>query len=68
MDEFELTICTVSYHSKPHLELNWKLTKNLNPNAKLNWNIVENTPYDSNNYLESYLQDFLNWPCHKWIN
>ncbi len=58
MDEYELTVCTVSFHSRPYLELNWKLTRNLNPNTKFTWIIVENTPFDSNDFLESYLPEF----------
>jgi hypothetical protein len=50
---FDLTICTVSFHSKSWLDLNWKLTSSRNPQAQLKWVIVENSPSDSDLKLAS---------------
>lgn len=40
----QLTLCSVSYKSAAYLDLNWQLTKYLNPTAQYEWVIVENTP------------------------
>jgi hypothetical protein len=45
MDGSDLTICSVSFHSRKFLELNRDLTTRLNPGfSGGNWNVVENTP------------------------
>lgn len=40
----KLTICTVSFCHKRHLELNWNLTEMLNSINQYRWIVVENTP------------------------
>lgn len=45
--QFDLTICTVSFHHAPHLRLNYDLVRRLNPNTKIRWVIGENTPPES---------------------
>lgn len=42
----ELTICSVSYLNKDCLDLNYFLTKSLNPQAQFKWIVVENNPLD----------------------
>lgn len=59
MDEDKLTICTVSFHSKEYIDLNWRLTKFLNPNTSFFWHIVENSPPGANNYMEAYPPELL---------
>jgi hypothetical protein len=49
--QYELTICTVSFHHAPHLRLNYDLVRRLNPNAKIRWVIGENSPLDSDRRL-----------------
>jgi len=39
-----LTICSVSFKSASFLELNWELTRRLNPDALFNFVVVDNTP------------------------
>lgn len=46
-----LTICTVSFHSKRYLELNWELTRYLNPSKQITWVVIENTPPGSDDSL-----------------
>ncbi|MEW6572039.1 MAG: hypothetical protein AB1374_00145 [Bacillota bacterium] len=47
MNKVSFTICTVSFNSGSLLELNYRLTKYLNPHMTgLNWVVVENTPRD----------------------
>jgi hypothetical protein len=41
-----LTIISVSYNSKPYLELNYRLVKALNPDTPFEWIVVQNTPAD----------------------
>ena len=43
MCELMLTICSVSFHSKPFLDLNWHLTTRLNPGDSFTWLVVENS-------------------------
>ncbi|HJW28627.1 MAG TPA: hypothetical protein VJ508_05175 [Saprospiraceae bacterium] len=43
----DLTLCTVSFHSKPWLELNWALTAQQNPEQAIRWMIAENSPSES---------------------
>jgi hypothetical protein len=43
----DLTICTVSFNSKPWLELNWALAVRQNPDFTINWIIAENSPPES---------------------
>jgi hypothetical protein len=43
-----ITICSVSYNSKPWLEINWELASRLNPGADLTWLVAENSPPGSN--------------------
>lgn len=50
-EQFELTICTVSFHHAPHLRLNYELVRRLNPNMKIRWVIGENSPLDSDRRL-----------------
>jgi hypothetical protein len=40
----ELTICSVSYKSRPYLESNWRITQALNPNIDYEWLLCENSP------------------------
>ena len=48
-----LTICSVSFHSRPWLELNRDLTLHLNPHTELSWVVAENSPADSLLRLQS---------------
>ncbi len=43
----DLTICTVSFHSKSWLDLNWDLTLRLNDPSQVNWIVAENSPVHS---------------------
>ena len=38
----EITICSVSYGCYDYLDLNWELTKSLNPEANIHWLIADN--------------------------
>src|SRR5690606_10106474 len=49
--QYELTICTVSFHHAPHLRLNYDLVRRLNPDTKIRWVIGENSPLDSDRRL-----------------
>lgn len=46
MEQTEITICSVyhSLESKHLLELNWRLTRALNPNVNFIWLVADNTP------------------------
>ena len=46
MLQSELTICTVAYKSRMHLDLNWMLSDKLNSAAKAKWVVVENTEHN----------------------
>ncbi len=46
-NSFDLTICTVSFNSKPWLDLNFELTSSLNPHTRINWVIAENSSSES---------------------
>ncbi len=39
-----LTLCSVSYKSAYYLDLNWRLTRGLNPRADYTWMVIEKTP------------------------
>ena len=43
----DLTICSVSYENRRHLEENRRLTAALNPGSRPRWLVVENSPADS---------------------
>ncbi len=51
MDESELTLCSSTYFDKKFLELNWKLTKALNPDMRYLWNVIDNNPPGSEEYM-----------------
>jgi hypothetical protein len=55
LDELNLTICSVSFHSRDCLELNLKLTKALNTQDNWTWIIINNSP--RNNNEEESLED-----------
>ena len=59
MGKHDLTICSVSFHSRKYLELNWELTKYLNPFTELTWVIIENTPPESDDRVEARSNEFL---------
>lgn len=48
----ELTICSVSFESRPFLESNLLLTRALNPGLDISWLVAENSPNGSANRLE----------------
>jgi hypothetical protein len=52
-DNYDLTICSVSFHSIPYLTLNWELTQKLNNGEKSyrKWIAVENTPGEEDDKL-----------------
>jgi hypothetical protein len=41
-----LTLITVSYRSKPYLDINYRLVKALNPDTPFTWIVIQNTPPD----------------------
>jgi hypothetical protein len=47
-----LTICTVSYYHRRHLERNIRLAESLNPGMSLRWVIVDNTPPSDSDSIE----------------
>ena len=40
----EITLCSVSFNSRPWLELNWQLAHRRNPATRIDWLIAENSP------------------------
>lgn len=53
MHEFDLTVCTVSFHNAPHLIANWELGERLNRgDGRLRWIVAENTPNGSPHRLD----------------
>lgn len=62
MDKQKLTICTVSYKSKLCLDLNWKLTANLNDKNRFVWVAVENSPLHSQEKISPSDNRFLILP------
>lgn len=51
MHERGVTICSVSFQSTSHLELNWIVTSRLNPTQQLTWVVTANTPRDADDLL-----------------
>jgi len=58
MSTQELTICSVSFHSKSYLRLNRDLVRHLNPNQELKWLVIENTPAASDERIENHSSHF----------
>ena len=50
--ESSLTICSVSFHSKFFLNMNWELTRQLNGKGEWVWVVVENSPEGSGERLD----------------
>lgn len=40
----EITLCSVSFNSRPWLEVNWQLVRNRNPAIPIDWLVAENSP------------------------
>ena len=40
----KITLCSVSFNSRPWLEVNWRLAHNRNPATPIDWLIAENSP------------------------
>jgi hypothetical protein len=47
-----ITVCSVSFNSRPWLELNHQLARRLNADADLTWLVAENSPNDSALHLQ----------------
>lgn len=62
----DLTICTVSFHSKPYLDLNWQLTSQLNSRGRFSWLVAENSPYSSDKRLQENNDKFKIVPGAKY--
>jgi len=54
----ELTICTVSFENKAHVELNRWLTAALNPTASSQWIVVENSPQGTGDVFSAQAGEF----------
>ena len=69
MNEYDLTICSVSFNSKKFLENNWRLVKDLNKSVKIHWIVIENSPPDSSTKLLPTEKKFqvLEGESGKWI-
>lgn len=59
MSGHELTVCTVSFHSREYLELNLALTRSLNPSAPIAWLVIENTPHGADGRLDEESNGFV---------
>lgn len=52
MPEKQVTVCTVSYYNKTHIDINWELTHFLNQDYVPSWIVIENTPVDAPEYMQ----------------
>lgn len=55
----QLTICTVSFKNKAHIELNRHITAQLNPSTAAQWIVVENSPADTPEIFSEHSEDCL---------
>jgi hypothetical protein len=59
MDDGDLTICSVSFDTARHLELNWDLVRYLNPAQPCTWVITENSPPHSRDLVDPQSGQFV---------
>jgi hypothetical protein len=58
----EITVCSVSFNSRPWLEMNHGFAQRLNPCVDLNWLVAENSPAQSLLSLSEADSRFEVWP------